>query len=120
MSRRIGRGSGWSLGQLLGLLAFYGCVCILSLLGQCFRQNCVGLGVGWVCGDCRLELCNGFGELTTFEEETAAVEREVCTLPADGDATEIGGLFAFGDCTRGVALPAENGGKRNVGTRLVR
>jgi hypothetical protein len=69
------------------------------LLGESIGEDGVRFGVVGVCSDCCPKLRNGFGELTAFDEEATAIESKVGTLPADGDATEIGSFFAFRNCT---------------------
>jgi hypothetical protein len=69
------------------------------LLGESIGEDGVRFGVVGVCSDCCAKLRNGFGELTAFEQEAATIKSEVGTLSADGDATEIGGFFAFRSCT---------------------
>ncbi len=108
------------LRELLGLLTFESGVGVAALLGKRVCECSMGLGVVGVGCDRGLELGDGLGELSALEEEAAAIESEVCTLAVDRDAAEVGGLLSLGGCTGGIALLAEDRGKRDVWTGLIR
>ena len=94
--------------ELLCLLALEGGVSGSALQGECIGESCMSLCIVGISSNGCLELRGGFGKLAALEEEASAIECEVCSLTADGDAAEVGGFFAFGCCASGVALANEN------------
>ena len=72
--------------ELLSLLALKGGVGGSTLQGECIGESCMSLGIVGISSDGCLELCGGFGKLTTLEEKASAVECKVSPLTADGDA----------------------------------
>ena len=83
------------MSQLLSLLALYGSISIFSLLGESISKNSVGFGVVWVCSDRHLKLSYCFDDLTTFEQQTAAIKSKIGSLPADRNSTEFSRLLSF-------------------------
>jgi hypothetical protein len=107
------------LRELLSLLTLHCGICGSTLFRKCIRKGSVSVGIARVGSDGRLELSGSFGELAPLEEESTAIECEVCALAAYRDTAEVGGYLALGYCTRSVALVDEDGCQCDVWTWLV-
>jgi hypothetical protein len=95
-------------GKFLGLLPFERSRGASPLPFQGVGQSRVGFGVIWIRVDRCLKLDEGVSDLTLLEKRLTRIEGEVGPLAADGDATKVGGLFAFRRRSYGIALLDED------------
>src|SRR6266550_8262360 len=100
--------------EFLGLLPLERSSGASPLPVQGVGQHGVGLSIIWIRLDCCLKLDEGLSDLTSLEKRLTRIECEVGALAADGDAAEVGGLFAFCRRACGIALLDEDRGETDM------